>query len=272
MKKRAYAKINIALNVTGKQEKMHTLDMIMSEIGLFDEIEILDNSSDGVVINGMDFCPKEDNLMYKAVKLFEKTFNIACNGLTINIVKSIPHQAGLGGGSSDAVCVFKMLCEKYNIEIEDRKMIEIVKLLGSDCPFFVLGGICRVESTGDVVIQLKNKKVDNILIVKPKFGLSTKMIFDECDKYGFNSKKNIIDEISRKVINGDDYLTMSFNDLENSARMVSNIGKYIDGLKKYDFAKIFMTGSGSSIVCVKKGDVAIEEIRSEFKDCLIYSL
>ena len=102
MKTKAYAKVNIALDVIGKREDgYHLLKMIMQAIDLYDEI-IVEKIDKGIKINcNKPYVPTDErNLAYKAAKLFIDKFNIN-SGVSITIKKNIPVSAGLAGGSTD---------------------------------------------------------------------------------------------------------------------------------------------------------------------------
>ena len=270
MKKRAYAKINLALNVVGKKDNMHLLDMIMVEVNLFDEIELTLIPESKIKIEGMDFVDVEKNLMYKAVKKFEEYTKINVGGVLIKINKKIPHEAGMGGGSSDAVCVIKILNEQFKAGLSCEDIAKIGISLGSDCPFFAYGGICRVEGVGEKVKKLSDKIISDITIVKPKFGLSTKMIFEECDKSEFVVKKELINEIENSVKGGAVPYRLAFNDLEYVCTKCSEIGLYIESLKEY-YEYVFMTGSGSAIICAnKKNNKNIDQIKKIISDVEIF--
>ena len=110
MKIKAYAKINIALDVVGKREDgYHLLKMIMQTVDLYDVIEITKIDSDIKLICNKPYVPiDERNLAYKAAKLFKETYNIE-DGVSINLTKNIPVSAGMAGGSTDAAGVLKLM-------------------------------------------------------------------------------------------------------------------------------------------------------------------
>ena len=110
MKIKAYAKINIALDVVGKREDgYHLLRMIMQTIDLYDVIEI-EKMIVGIKLKcNKPYVPTDErNLAYKAAKLFKETYNIK-DGVIIDLTKNIPVSAGLAGGSTDAAGVLKLM-------------------------------------------------------------------------------------------------------------------------------------------------------------------
>ena len=105
---KAYAKINIALDVVGKRDDgYHLLKMIMQKIDLYDLIIVNKIQKDIIITCNRDFIPTDErNLAYKAAALILKEANIS-GGVSIDIKKNIPTAAGLAGGSSDAAAVLK---------------------------------------------------------------------------------------------------------------------------------------------------------------------
>lgn len=132
-------KINIGLNITSKRpDNYHNIESIFYPIPLFDIIEIgkrLDSkfnfSQSGTIING----EISDNLLYKAWKIIDDKYIIG--GINIHIHKQIPFQAGLGGGSSNASTLLKMLNSYYELNISIEELQKLASKIGSDCPFFI---------------------------------------------------------------------------------------------------------------------------------------
>ncbi len=147
---KSYAKINLALDVLGRDGDYHLIDTIMTEVpGLFDEIEITESGELIVEMNGV---PQEENLAYKAAKLLGAKAHI-------RIKKNIPMASGLGGGSSNAAAVLKALgCD--NLDLAAR--------LGMDVPFFMVGGTCRCTHYGEMV-----EKIETDLEISPNIIIRT---------------------------------------------------------------------------------------------------
>ena len=123
MKIKAYAKINIALDVVGKREDgYHLLRMIMQSIDLYDKIEI-EKINSGIKLKcNKHYVPTDErNLAYKAAKLFKETYSIN-DGVDINLIKNIPVSAGLAGGSTDAAGVLKLMNKMFNVNADDEEL------------------------------------------------------------------------------------------------------------------------------------------------------
>jgi 4-diphosphocytidyl-2-C-methyl-D-erythritol kinase len=179
---KAYAKINLSLDIVGKREDgYHLLRMIMQNIELYDLINI-NRSKNGINISSnKPYIPTDErNLAYKAAKLFINTFNIQ-GGADINIKKNIPVAAGLAGGSTDAAAVLKGMRDIYEINVSDEELMEMGLKIGADVPYCILGGTALCEGIGEKITPLKNFKNHIVIVVKPPFGVSTKEVYQGLD-------------------------------------------------------------------------------------------
>ncbi|MFN4132175.1 MAG: 4-(cytidine 5'-diphospho)-2-C-methyl-D-erythritol kinase, partial [Caldimicrobium sp.] len=129
------AKINLTLQVLKKRKDgYHEIYSIFQKIALFDEIEIELAPSFSLDFISEEEIPLEKNLLYKAWKLFQESFGIKSE-VKIRVTKRIPIGAGLGGGSSNAGTLLKLLSKLF--EIEREKVLFLAQRLGADVPFFV---------------------------------------------------------------------------------------------------------------------------------------
>lgn len=145
MRIKAYAKINLALDITGRREDgYHLLDMVMHTISLCD-ILTLRQGGDGlsVTCGRTDVPCGEENTVYRAAEAFFRVIGQRPN-LSIEIEKRIPSQAGLAGGSADAAAALHALNRMYRAELPLETLCEIGLTVGADVPFCVWGGSARV--------------------------------------------------------------------------------------------------------------------------------
>lgn len=175
MKIKAYAKINIALDVVGKREDgYHLLRMIMQTVDLYDVIEITKSDCNIKLKCNKPYVPTDErNLAYKAAKLFKETYNIK-DGVLIDLTKNIPVSAGMAGGSTDAAGVLKLMNRLFNVNASDEELRTLGLKLGADVPYCISGGTALCEGIGEKITQLKPFKDKILVIVKPPFGVSTK--------------------------------------------------------------------------------------------------
>ncbi|AIY81792.1 4-(cytidine 5'-diphospho)-2-C-methyl-D-erythritol kinase [Clostridium botulinum] len=202
---KAYAKINISLDVIGKREDgYHLLKMIMQNIDLYDIVQV-EKIPNGIKLKcNKPYVPTDErNLAYKAAKLFKETYNIK-SGIYINIEKNIPVSAGLAGGSTDAAAVLKIMNKMFNINVPQSELMNLGLKLGADVPYCICGGTALCEGIGEKVTKLKPFRDKILVVVKPPFGVSTKEVYKAFDlsKVIFHPKTNeLISNIEKNNIN-----------------------------------------------------------------------
>ncbi|MBX7289264.1 4-(cytidine 5'-diphospho)-2-C-methyl-D-erythritol kinase [Clostridium chauvoei] len=276
MKVKAYAKVNISLDVVGKREDgYHLLRMIMQNIDLYDEVTI-EKQKEGISLKcNKHYIPiDERNLAYKAAQLFKDTYKIK-SGVCINIKKNIPVAAGLAGGSTDAAAVFKVMNDLFNINAPEEELMELGLKLGADIPYCIKGGTALCEGVGEIVTSLKPFKNKILVLVKPPFGVSTKCVYQE-----FNLAKAINHPKTEELItamNRDDLGFVS-NNMKNLLENVTlRKHKIIIGIKEEMKAQgaigSMMSGSGPSVFGffedMLKAQRCFEKMKEKYEDVYI---
>ncbi len=253
---KAPAKINTGLRVLNRRgDGYHNIETIFYPIPLHDELKINIGQSDTAenkikVTAKPDISVKEkDNICYKAAELFLKEFRIKRRyRVIIEIKKRIPTGAGLGGGSSDAAAVLKVLAAYF--KIKPGKLRRIALKLGSDVPFFLPGKPAYASSRGEKLKALPKFNIKyNILIVKPHVKVSTKWAYRALD----NKKQMSIRPGRSKKLNGIKKFSLKdaelfVNDFEDVVfKKYPAIGKIKHRL--YETGAVFssMSGSGSAV-------------------------
>ena len=148
----AYAKLNLTLDVLNRREDgYHNVKMILQAINLHDDVDItLGTKAPWSVTCDNERIPAgQENLCYKAAKLYFDRTKKDPDGLNIHITKRIPDQAGLGGGSADAAAVLRALNRNDNEFFELGELLNLAAEVGSDVPFCVLGGTALAEGRGE---------------------------------------------------------------------------------------------------------------------------
>ena len=291
---KANAKINLFLRICGLlPEGYHRLYMLMQEISLGDDITIEFNevSSNPVIsIVSQADCPPEKDLCYKAAKAFyenysasKKSFHKELCNITITEIKNTPSQAGLGGGSSDAAVVLKLLNEYYNNPFTLEELIPIAAKLGADVPFFLYGGSCICEGIGEVITPVPSLKGLPLLLVKPQEGVPTGPCFklsDEMEKDFIEADyKELMSVFNREDITSIDKIKMASGDMVNDLQtpaltLVPVIGEIINELNKTAPVFCAMSGSGSCVFAIydsfESRDKALNDLSLKaFKDYFI---
>lgn len=245
------AKINLGLNVYKKDESgYHELDTIMLPIDLKDELDILIFERIGnlkIVCSDENIPIDEKNILYKTYKLFFKKIKKENLEINVNLKKNIPSEAGLGGGSSDAAFFLKVLNEYYDdyFNIEDLKKIAFE--IGSDVPFFLENKASRIFGKGEKTNILESILETNLILLKPNFGISTKLAYETFDELK-EVKYSNLKEIEKGILTNDINLIEKNveNCLEQAVQNNENIRILKSSLKAIlPNKKFFMTGSGS---------------------------
>jgi len=171
----ANAKVNIGLNIISKREDgYHNLETIFYPFSWYDILEITDAQEEvtSLEISGMDLRVEPDNLCLRAYRLLKEEFDI--DPVHIHLHKQIPFGAGLGGGSSDAAVVLKMLNEKFGLSLSTSELEQRAACLGADCPFFIRNEPMYAEGIGTILSPI-SLALDayKLVVVKPDVSIST---------------------------------------------------------------------------------------------------
>lgn len=180
----ANAKVNLFLEITGKlQNGYHTVDTVMQSIALFDvlKLELLNKKSGiKVVCSDSDIPTDERNIAYKVTRDYLSVLGAEC-GARIDIIKNIPSQAGMGGGSADGAAVLIGLNHLCGSPLSVESLREIASKNGADIPFCIDGGTQRLSGIGtDLVERYVSPKLP-IVVVKPQSGISTPAAYKYLD-------------------------------------------------------------------------------------------
>lgn len=168
-------KLNLGLAVTEKRaDGFHNLETVFIPLNLCDALEFIESDTLQLTLSGNPIPGKiEDNLLLKAYYLLKADFPFLPN-LHINLLKKIPTGGGLGGGSSDASFLLKMLNEYFDLKIQQNKLIQYALNLGSDCPFFILNSPCHALGRGEILQPIKlDLSSYTFIIVMPGIHVST---------------------------------------------------------------------------------------------------
>ena len=180
MEVQAYAKLNLSLDVLARREDgYHDLRMVMQTVDLADQITLTEEDREGVrVATNLRFLPNDDrNLAAIAARKFWEATGCNGKGLAIQIQKSIPVCAGMGGGSSDAAAVLRALNELSGLNLPVERLAEIGEKVGSDVPYCVLGATALAEGKGERLTVLPSLPPCFIVVCKPAFSVSTPELF-----------------------------------------------------------------------------------------------
>lgn len=170
-------KINLGLRIIRKRpDGYHDLSSIFIPIPLCDELEIepsqqFEFSQGGIPID----CPLDDNICVKAYRLLATDFP-AVGAVRMHLEKRIPFGAGLGGGSSDAAFVLRMLNDMFSLELNSLQLRQYAVRLGADCAFFIDNQPALATGIGDILTPLGSNPLKGfqLVLAKPDEGVSTR--------------------------------------------------------------------------------------------------
>lgn len=185
MKIKCPTKINLFLEILNKRDdNYHNVLLLNQTIKLFDELIIKKNKDKKLIIkcNDANVPTNYLNSVYKTCEIFYKTYDIPYQGLTIFIKKRIPLESGLGGESTDAAGMLKLLYKMFKINDSLDKKIKLAIIIGSDVPFFLYGGRCLITGKGEKIKKLSLKKHEYYVIIKPQINNNTALMFQKLDK------------------------------------------------------------------------------------------
>jgi 4-diphosphocytidyl-2-C-methyl-D-erythritol kinase len=208
----APAKLNLFLEVLGKRsDGYHELDTVMTTVDLHDEVVAARRDDGRLTLHVSDARTRRgdspvaaatpipdgpDNLVLRAAELLRRHCDVA-PGADIHLIKRIPLQAGLAGGSTDAAAVLRVLNTVWKLGLPQSQLRELSARLGSDIPFFLGGGVTAVcRGRGERVEPVPAPSGLAFVVVKPASGLSTPDVFQTWSKS--NEAKRTVDVASSR--------------------------------------------------------------------------
>ncbi len=260
---KSHAKINLALNVIGKNSSLHIIESIIVLIDLYDEIMIKKIKSKNHIISFNGKFSKninKQNSISKLLEILEKKKLLNNKKFKIKINKRIPNKAGLGGGSMNAASVLKYFAKKKIINTNRHNLESICRLIGSDVVLGLNSNHSILYSRNKIKYFSKIKRF-YVLIVKPNFGCSTKYIYSKVKKI----QKAKLKKPTKRMFNFD-YLKKMNNSLELIAiskyYKLRSIKLFLENLSKTVFVR--MTGSGSAFVAYFQSKEECDNAKKEF--------
>lgn len=248
---KAYAKINLALDVINKRENgYHDVRMIMQTIKLYDKLTIKSTTTSDIIIKtNLHYLPtNENNIVYAACKLFKETYHIT-DGFFINLEKRIPVAAGMAGGSTDAAATLWGLNTLYQTSLNLEQLMALGVKLGADVPYCLLRGTALSEGIGEILTPLPSCYNFHCLIVKPPVSVSTRLVYENLELGSNNNHPDVdgmIKAIKTKDVNG--ISSRLGNILETvTLRMHPEIKEIKEKMIQLGALNALMSGSGPTV-------------------------
>ena len=275
---KAYAKLNISLDITGKlPDGYHAMRMVMQSCSLCDELEVSLTEDGGFSCQSdLPYLPTDErNLTVKAARLFMETAKITDKGVHIDVKKHIPVCAGLGGGSSDAAATLRALNRLTGAGFSRKELEKMGEGLGSDVPYCVAGGTVLAEGKGEILTPLVEIPDFHAIICKPEFPISTPELFAQVRCVGIKLRPD-----TQGIIQA-----LESGDLVRIARRMYNVFEDVlpqrygevfkikDSILGHGALGAAMTGTGSAVFGLfedeTKARAAHKALRNEYKSCFL---
>ena len=225
---RSSAKINLSLDILARRaDGYHELASVVHTVGLYDEIELELTRGGAIEMECADAELRgEANLCARALRVWNETTGENW-GARIDLKKTIPTGAGLGGGSGNAAAILLALGRASAIAVSDGALEKIGAKLGADVPLFVRGGALLMEGIGEKLTPLA--PLDGwVVLVKPRVSLATPEVYRAWDESGSGSE------------NAMPKLLESWGDLPALAPLVAN-----------DFTRVVGLLAPASLRCIE---------------------
>lgn len=272
-------KINLGLNVVRRREDgYHDIETVFYPIPLYDalDVKLMDREYPSAVAcdlltkvehNGVqsveNLCPEQENLVVKAYKIIAKDYDIP--RVHAHLIKRIPSQAGLGGGSSDAAAMIRLIDERFHLNMGIKRMEQYAARLGADCAFFITSEPAYATGIGDILAPIDNraKHLEGhwIALVKPDVAVSTAAAYRQISPA---VPKECCRDIVQRPIS--EWRGLLNNDFETPVfAMHPELGEIKEKLYSYGALYALMSGSGSTVFGIFDDEVT--DLADLFPDC-----
>jgi 4-diphosphocytidyl-2-C-methyl-D-erythritol kinase len=256
----APAKVNLFLEVLGKRgDGFHAVETLILLVDLFDTLEVRDDATGKLTLEcdapGVPSGP--GNLAYEAARVMQAAFAPA-RGAAIRLTKRIPHQAGLGGGSSDAALTIAALNELWGLRRSADELAAVAGQLGSDVAAFLAPPASWGTGRGEVVEPESVGRTVDLVVVKPRVGLATAEVYKRVTV----PANPVPGDRARAALRAGDVEALAeclHNRLQDPAfTLRPEVGEVARQLSQSGPLGCLMSGSGSSVfaLCRDRADAA----------------
>ncbi|WP_417381368.1 4-(cytidine 5'-diphospho)-2-C-methyl-D-erythritol kinase [Gimesia sp.] len=276
----APAKLNLFLSIDDKRtDGFHEITSLMLSVGIYDTLVFTEEPSTEVELRVAEanslLTPRnkrqripggEENLVVRAIRLIQEQTGHR-QGIRIELIKRIPAEAGLGGGSSDAAAALFAANKLWRLGLSISELCEIAAKLGSDIPFFLTAShsaICR--GRGEIIEPVSVPQCLHFVVVRPQSGLSTAEVYRHC-RVGSHSK-NQAEQLVSKLASGQFHALSSLmlNDLQAPAeKLNSDILILKDYFSKQSVLGHMMSGSGTAYFGVCQNRAQASQIAARLR-------
>lgn len=246
---KARAKINLTLNVLNKREDgYHNLESIFQKISLYDELYIVKTDKQEINIKSNIEELQKDNIIIMAYEKLKGMYkNIT--GVDVKLIKNIPMQAGLGGGSADCASFIIAMNKMFDLKMSENDMIDLAKNLGADVAPCMYNKALKADGIGEKIILINTNFKYYMLVIKPNFFCNTKTMFEKFDNMPNLIQRENTDFVQKALETNNIYLLSHklynvFEWVVSEREAIKNIKKQ---LLKNGAIGAAMTGAGSCV-------------------------
>ena len=265
---KAYAKINLFLNVLKKNNNLHLLESLVCFVNLYDEIKIIKDKKFSIVIKGpfKSYLNEKENIIKETVFNFSDLIGVEPR-YKIFLNKKIPVAAGLGGGSSDAAAVIRGICKLNRHNLTNNEIYKFAQTIGSDVPVCLYNKSIFFSGYGEILTPCPKLPNFSLILINPLKKLSTKKVFKEYDKLfpNIKGKKINLDNLNKK--NFFSWILGTQNDLSEPAKKIipeiKEIINILDSIDSCLFSR--MSGSGPTVFGLFKNILNARKIQKTIK-------
>lgn len=272
----SYSKINLFLNVTGRYKNgYHSIKSLFCRTNLSDSLSYSPNDTNKIrIIDKRNILPENNLLKIAADKIISNLNGRIPFGIDFTIEKKIPIGGGLGGGSSNAASVLKILNKEWRLKFGLQKLKKLALQIGADVPFFIEGGAQKVFGVGEITKPIKTGiPVFYLILVFPEIQVSTPSAYKLIDDNNmahetYEERKKFVKLIEGYCAN--DYKKIISNVYNKFEYPVFIQNKILSDIKNSILESgadaSVMSGSGSTIIGIyesfEKRKTGIEHLRS----------
>lgn len=252
---RAYAKVNFGLRVLpGRSDGFHGIESIFQTVDLFDELTLTITADKGCFVHCSSLQLPENNTLTKAYKAFCEVAGVEVPGIKVELKKGIPSGGGLGGGSSDAAALTRMLEKLCNVRLSETQLDYIASETGSDVFFFMHckegQGCALVSGRGENIKKIQSRDDLFLVVIFPEVSSSTKEAYALVDEF-FASGKTLVspefDELELIYRRPPENWTFINTFTPVISEKYKEIGRAIEALRVIGCVYAEMSGSGSTV-------------------------
>ncbi len=261
MKVKAYAKVNLALDILGVRDTdgYHIMDMVNAPVSLYDELDIEPSNTEEDIISAVGFKLPGSSTLHKALAVLREHAGLK-NHYVITLTKSIPDKAGLGGGFADAAALIQALNDMEQLGLSMEDMDRLGFLVGADVPCCLHNAFTRIGGAGEQVKEIASDWHIPVLLVQGVKGISTPEAFARFESAPSSALDiDIVSDAVRKKDIGLLYQTM-VNAFEPQAfEALDELVEQKEQMHDNGLVRVLMTGSGSCLMGFCVDDDVMEE-------------